>query len=87
MIRTFGFSDDFIVVCGDAVDTDYYRSTGHHNKIPVIGWVGTPPNTIYLKDVLPEIVGLYEQGFRFSLYFSGADKEMLSEALLYRKDL
>ena len=58
MIRTFGFSDDFIVVCGDAVDTDYYRSTGHHNKIPVIGWVGTPPNTIYLKDVLPEIVGL-----------------------------
>ena len=87
MIRTFGFRNDFVAVCHDAVDTDYYKSFRHHTEMPVIGWVGTPPNSIYLKNVLPEIARLHEQGFCFSLYFCGADNELLSEVFPFQEDL
>ncbi len=80
IIKTNDLPDDFIYKIHDPIDAEYFKSSKERmNKIPVIGWNGTPSNTVYLLECLPDIIKLRKQGYKFELSFVGINKEMLNK--------
>lgn len=80
IIRRNRLSEDFIKTLGDPIDTEYFKPLRKGvNELPVIGWIGTPSNTIYLLECLPDILELRDENYRFELFFVGVDEDLLYE--------
>ena len=77
----FGIDSSRILAVTNPVDTDVYKSSGRINSIITIGWVGTPSNTIYLKECLLDLLKLHNEGYSFKLFFCGADIDYVDKVL------
>ena len=77
----FGIDSSRILAVTNPVDTDVYKSSGRINSIITIGWVGTPSNTIYLKECLLDLLKLHNEGYSFKLFFCGADKNLIEKTI------
>jgi len=70
-----GIDSSIISVLPNYIDTEKYRSKKNNtDSIPVIGWIGTPTNTIYLKDPLLALQKLHDLGREFKVMLCGADE-------------
>lgn len=79
IISEFNISPYHIKTITDPIDTEKYNSKFQDRPKPVIGWIGTPSNTVYLEECLNNLVKLSNEGYEFSLFFTGADESRVRE--------
>ncbi len=75
IIIRYNYKDNFFYIVNNPIDTDLFSSVKKKiNEPPVIGWIGTPTNTDYLDLCADALNRLMKEGYRYRLFFSGADK-------------
>jgi len=77
----FGIESSRIITVTDPIDTNVYKSKRRTNSKITIGWVGTPSNTIYLKECLADLLKLHDEGYSFRLFFCGADRNLIDKTI------
>lgn len=77
----FGIESSRIIAVTDPIDTDVYKSKRRTNSKITIGWVGTPSNTIYLKECFADLLKLHDEGYSFRLFFCGADRNLIEKTI------
>ena len=77
----FGIEFSKIIAVTDPIDTNVYKTSGRINPVMTIGWVGTPSNTVYLKECLYDLIKLHDEGYCFKLYFCGSDRAYIDRII------
>ncbi len=78
--KKFNIDKDRIIVIPNLVDTKYYKPDYNRNQsIPVIGWVGTPTNTVFLEKIYKSLIQLKLEGYNFKFRVVGGDLGVIPE--------
>ena len=77
----FGIDRKSIVCVTDPVDTSVFHPDTGKEKDVIIGWIGTPSNTLYLEPCLRDLMKLADEGYSFRMLFCGADEKRVRSVI------
>jgi glycosyltransferase involved in cell wall biosynthesis len=84
----FNCHEDFFHIIINPIDTNHFSPKKKtYNRIPKIGWIGTPTNTEYLTQCAESINRLNNEGYRFRLFFVGAREDIIHRLFDKKNDI